>query len=212
VPPHLRMRPRERSHASWRPVTGATGGALSLPLGAAAVPPRTRECLRNRPRRRLSSSRRLSGLAVPGATRLRQRVASYSTGEQHGHGQATRLAQIVAKQATNRGSVSGLDVSHAAELGMSALLRDLAGMQRRIDGEVTVPGSWAHRRMLIASITRGAIAWVPNRGRPNPGGSRCQRHSQSMCAIWPSSTACSATCTQNPRGLSELSQRPHRTG
>jgi hypothetical protein len=33
------------------------------------------------------------------------------------------------------------DVSQAVDLGMTDALRDLAGMQRRIDGEVTVPGS-----------------------------------------------------------------------
>jgi hypothetical protein len=66
VPPHLRRRPRQRSLPRL---------ARSRGLADGAFPPRTPECLRDRPRCRLPSSWRLSGLAVPGATCLRQRVA-----------------------------------------------------------------------------------------------------------------------------------------
>jgi hypothetical protein len=45
------------------------------------------------------------------------------------------------KQLPRLGAGSWPDVSQAVDLGMSVLLRDLAGMQRRIDGEVVVPGS-----------------------------------------------------------------------
>src|SRR5215469_14697775 len=61
---------------------GPADGALGHPLEAAAVPPRTRECLRDRARRRHLSDRRLSVLATPDATCLRQRVAAKSIAQE----------------------------------------------------------------------------------------------------------------------------------
>src|SRR6266487_287627 len=75
VPPHFAgPGAGTAATASLARSRGLAGGASGRPLAAAAVTPRTREGLRYRTRGRLSSFRRLSVLATPGATRLRQRV------------------------------------------------------------------------------------------------------------------------------------------
>lgn len=125
VPPHFR---RHIVATSFSPVTGAGRRGIGPPEGA--VPPRAREGLHLGARDRLPSYRRLSLLACPLATRLRQRVAQQDT---------ERVAAVAIKNSLAEGRVQSCTGQASCPVqesigAMSRLSESVTRVMRILDG------------------------------------------------------------------------------